>query len=158
MNKLYIKSIIFGLATLALTGCSEPADEITSIEYSRNFSPTSFEAKVRNRTNVELTWTLGEGVTEYNLEVYENDNLTFTGTPVRTYTVKNLNDIALNCGYNTKLKGISRDPIFFQNADIEILDLSLGLSEISPRKYLKQCNTKTSLYARRGREENKRRL
>ena len=88
MNKLYIKSIIFGLATLALTGCSEPADEITSIEYSRNFSPTSFEAKVRNRTNVELTWTLGEGVTEYNLEVYENDNLTFTGTPVRTYTVK----------------------------------------------------------------------
>ena len=87
MNKLYIKSILFGLLTLALTGCSEPADEITSIEYARNFSPTSFEAKVRNRTNVELTWNLGEGVTLYNLEVFENDNLTFAGTPIRTYEV-----------------------------------------------------------------------
>ena len=87
MKKIFIKSFMFGLAALALTACSEPADELTSVSYSRNFSPTSFEAKVRNRTNVELSWNKGDGVTNYKIEVYENDNLTFAGTPVRTYTI-----------------------------------------------------------------------
>ncbi len=87
MKQLYIKSIMLGLAFGALASCSEPGDEITSIDYSRNFSPTSFEAKVRNRTNVELTWNLAEGVTNYNIEVFENDSLTFAGSPVRTYSI-----------------------------------------------------------------------
>jgi len=87
MKKIHIKSVIFGLAALALTACGEPADELTSASYPRNFSPTSFEAKVRNRTNVELSWNKGDGVTNYNVEVYENDSLTFAGSPIRTYTV-----------------------------------------------------------------------
>lgn len=87
MKKIYIKSIVLGLAALAITGCSEPADELTSVDYIRNFSPTSFEAKVRNRTNVELSWNLGEGVTQYNVEVYENDSLTFAGSPILTYNI-----------------------------------------------------------------------
>ena len=87
MKQIFLKSIVFGLATLALASCSEPGDEITSITYSRNFSPTSFEAKVRNRTNVLLSWKLGEGVTLYNVEVYANDKLTFAGSPVKTLSV-----------------------------------------------------------------------
>ena len=87
MKKIYFKSIVFGLATVALASCSDVADEITSIIYNRNFSPTSVEAKVRNRTNVELSWNLGDGVTNYNVEVYANDSLTFAGTPVKSFSV-----------------------------------------------------------------------
>ena len=86
MKKIFIKSFMFGLAMVALASCSEPADELTSVSYSRNFSPTSFEAKVRNRTNVELSWNKSEGVTNYIIEVFENDP-TFSGTPIRTYDI-----------------------------------------------------------------------
>ena len=87
MKKIFIKSIVFGLATLAIASCSQPGDEITSITYSRNFSPTSLEAKVRNRTNVELNWNIAQGVTLYNIEVYANDKLTFAGSPMKTLSV-----------------------------------------------------------------------
>ena len=87
MKKIYFKSIVFGLATIALASCSDVADEITSIVYNRNFSPTSVEAKVRNRTNIELSWNLGDGVTNYNVEVYANDSLTFAGSPVKSFSV-----------------------------------------------------------------------
>ena len=87
MKKIYLKSIVFGLATVALASCSDVADEITSIVYNRNFSPTSVEAKVRNRTNIELSWNLGDGVTNYNVEVYANDSLTFAGSPVQSFSV-----------------------------------------------------------------------
>ena len=87
MKKIFLKSIVFGLAALALASCSDPDDEITSITYGRNFSPTSLEAKVRNRTDVQLSWNLGEGVTQYNVEVFANDSLTFAGSPVKTLSV-----------------------------------------------------------------------
>ena len=87
MKKIYFKSIVLGLATVALASCSDVADEITSIVYNRNFSPTSVEAKVRNRTNIELSWNLGDGVTNYNVEVYANDSLTFAGSPVQSFSV-----------------------------------------------------------------------
>jgi hypothetical protein len=63
MKQIRIKNIVLGLAAVAFASCSDVADEITSIVYNRNFSPTSVEAKVRNRTNVELSWNLGDGVT-----------------------------------------------------------------------------------------------
>ena len=87
MKQIRIKNIVLGLATVALASCSDVADEITSIVYNRNFSPTSVEAKVRNRTNIELSWNLGDGVTNYNVEVYANDSLTFAGSPVQSFSV-----------------------------------------------------------------------
>ena len=87
MKQKYFKSIVLGLATVALASCGDVADEITSIIYNRNFSPTSVEAKVRNRTNVELSWNLGDGVTNYNVEIYANDSLTFAGSPIYTFSV-----------------------------------------------------------------------
>jgi len=87
MKKFFIYSFFVGLSALALTSCGEPDDEITGLSFGRNFSPTSVEAKVRNRTNVELSWKQGEGVTKYNIEVFANDSLTFAGTPVKTFSV-----------------------------------------------------------------------
>jgi hypothetical protein len=77
---------MLGLATLALASCGDVADEITSIIYGRNFSPTNLEARVVNRTNVRLTWTPVEGATSYNIEVFANDSLSFQGTPEKTIT------------------------------------------------------------------------
>ena len=78
--------LMLGLATLALASCGDVADEITSIIYGRNFSPTNLEARVVNRTNVRLTWTPVEGATSYNIEVFANDSLSFQGTPEKTIT------------------------------------------------------------------------
>lgn len=86
MKKINCKTIMLGLATLGLASCGDVADEITSIVYGRNFSPTNLEARVVNRTNVRLTWTPVEGATSYNIEVFANDSLTFQGTPEKTIT------------------------------------------------------------------------
>ena len=87
MKKIYLKSIVFGLATMAFASCGDVQDEITSIIYNRNFSPIGLEAKVRNRTNIELSWNLADGITNYNVEVYANDSLTFAGSPVQSFSV-----------------------------------------------------------------------
>ena len=86
MKAINMKTIMLGLATLALASCGDVADEITSIVYGRNFSPTNLEARVVNRTNVRLTWTPVEGATSYNIEVFANDSLSFQGTPDKTIT------------------------------------------------------------------------
>lgn len=90
MNKL--KNIIYllGLSiAVILTGCSDPDDELTSIEYDRLFSPIELEARVVDRINVRLIWDNVKEAEGYIIEVYDNGDLNFDGTPVRT-----INDIA----------------------------------------------------------------
>ena len=87
MKKNIINKFIFaGLAALAFTACGEPDDEITSNNYSRNFSPVNLEARVVNQAQIRDNWTPSEGTTTYNLEVY-NDSMQFAGSPVKTATV-----------------------------------------------------------------------
>lgn len=86
-KNIFSKFMVAGLALLAFAACSEPDDEITSINYGRNFSPTDVKASVRNRTNVELSWTIMDGIQSYNVEVYANDSLTFAGSPVKSFSV-----------------------------------------------------------------------
>lgn len=85
MKKSFIYTCMFGLSALALTSCSDPMDEITSLIVGRNFSPTNFEAKSVTKESASLEWTLSSGATSYNLEIFENDSLTFEGTPVQTF-------------------------------------------------------------------------
>jgi Fibronectin type III domain. len=85
MNKLKNYIYLLGLSiAVILTGCSDQDDELTSIEYDRLFSPTEFEGKVINRTNVRLTWNDVKGAESYIIEVYNNGDLNFEGTPVKT--------------------------------------------------------------------------
>jgi len=89
MNKLKNIIYILGLSlAVTLTGCSEPDDEIESIDYDRLFTPIDFSARTINRTNVRLTWNAVKKATGYIVEVHENADLNFEGTPVRT-----INDI-----------------------------------------------------------------
>ena len=58
MNIIKKLTYILALAAVLFTaaGCSDPDDELTSVEYDRLFKPTAVEAKVQNKTNVQLTW------------------------------------------------------------------------------------------------------
>lgn len=85
MNKYKKYTYMLGLAIAALTAaCDDPDEEITNIDYDRLFSPVNLEARVTNRTNVRLTWSTVKGATAYNIEVFENDSLTFAGSPAKT--------------------------------------------------------------------------
>lgn len=87
MKKFKLSYLLFAVAALSLTACGDVADEITEIVFGRNFSPIEFEAKVRNRTNVELSWKATDGVSNYIIEVFENDSLQFANSPVQTITI-----------------------------------------------------------------------
>lgn len=93
MKRINKISIIIGLATLALTSCGDVADEITSIIYDRNFAPVGLEAKSIGEEKATLDWTPSSGATSYTIEVYADDSLTFSGTPVQTLTGVSDNDI-----------------------------------------------------------------
>lgn len=108
---------IFGLGLVALTfvACSDAAEEITSIIYGRNFAPIGLEAKVRNRTNVELSWNAADGVTNYNVEVYANDSLSFTGSPVKSFSITpdqvpyTITDLEGETPYSFRVQATSED-------------------------------------------------
>ena len=89
MKKIITKSLLFGFAAVSMFSCSDQSDEITNINYKRVFSPNGVEAKIRNRTNVELSWKSAEGVTAYELQVYADDSMSydFTKTPALTMTL-----------------------------------------------------------------------
>ncbi|MDN0053053.1 fibronectin type III domain-containing protein [Bacteroides caecigallinarum] len=86
--KNYLKhKYMLGLSLLALaTACEDQTTEITSIDYDRLFAPIKLEARVKDRTNVELSWNLTKGASSYNIELFANDSLTFVGSPVLTFS------------------------------------------------------------------------
>ena len=56
LNKIiYILGL---LLAFNLVSCTEPADEITDIDYIRAFSPLEVKAIIRNKINAEINWTL----------------------------------------------------------------------------------------------------
>lgn len=77
---------IFALIAVAIFSFSctdDRADELTSIDYERLFSPIDVSALVINRVDARIDWAPNEEVKSYTLEVFANDNLSFAGTPVR---------------------------------------------------------------------------
>lgn len=81
---LYI--ILFALLAISAfnSSCTDDrAEELTSIDYDRLFSPIEVEALVINRTDVRIAWIVSKEAESYTIELFENDSLTFAGTPVR---------------------------------------------------------------------------
>ena len=84
--KTFIYTLIVSVAIIA-GGCTDDIDpEIRELHVSRLFSPTELEARIVNQTAVRLQWEEVNKAQSYNIEVHENGNLDFTGTPVRTLT------------------------------------------------------------------------
>ncbi|MDS1031608.1 DUF4957 domain-containing protein [Porphyromonadaceae sp. NP-X] len=86
-NILFLLSL---LIALTVSSCKDDLpEEITELITDRLFSPVGVEAKVINKTQVVLNWTKNSKAETYVIEVYENDSLTFTGTPVMTFNITN---------------------------------------------------------------------
>lgn len=81
-----IAACMLGVASLGLTSCGDVADEITSIVYDRYFSPTDLTAKVRNRTNIEVSWKAVNGASQYVVEVYSGSDESGTKVGEQTTT------------------------------------------------------------------------
>ncbi len=64
-----------GAAFLSVCACSDPDDEITSVDYPNYFRPVEFEAKVQNQTNVEITLENIQIPPQYQFEFYTDNQL-----------------------------------------------------------------------------------
>ena len=106
MKKIHIlTACMLGLSTVALTSCGDVADEVTSLVFSRNFAPVGLSSSNVTENSAKLSWTQSAGATSYTIEVFENDSLTFEGSPVQTLTGISASDIPYtleNLVYDTK--------------------------------------------------------
>lgn len=111
-----IKKITYILALGAVlftaASCSDPDDELTSVEYDRLFKPTSFEAKVQNKVNIRLIWECLSKADSYTIQLFANDEdmkfegeptLEFTDVASSPYTVTGLND---ETSYSIRIKAV----------------------------------------------------
>ena len=117
MNKI-LKRISYalgmGCALFALASCSDPDDELTSVEYDRLFTPTNLEFRV-NQVDVTVNWgCLSEADTvSYLAELYDDGGaLTFQGDPVATYTSSTrsvlMEDLAGATTYSFRVKAVGQ--------------------------------------------------
>lgn len=79
--------LAMGAVLFTAASCSDPDDELTSVEYDRLFKPTAVEAKVQNKTNVRLSWECLSKADTYTIQLFADDsNMQFEGTPTLEYT------------------------------------------------------------------------
>lgn len=111
-----ISKYLLGLATIiTVSSCSDQMDEITSLILDRNYAPVELTAKVVNKTNVKLTW-VKSNADSYTIEVFQDDSLTFAGTPVKTITNIQASDIPYTVNslqgetnYSFRVKAVTKD-------------------------------------------------
>ena len=111
-----ISKYLLGLATIiTVSSCSDQMDEITSLILDRNYAPVELTAKVVNKTNVKLTW-VKSNADSYTIEVFQDDSLTFAGTPVKTITNIQASDIPYTVNslqgetnYSFRVKSVTKD-------------------------------------------------
>lgn len=77
-----------GLATAALTACSDQSDEITSYVLNRNLSPINLEATGVGETTANIRWTASANATSYNMQIFADDSMSYKmeGTPAKSFT------------------------------------------------------------------------
>ncbi|MDH6307952.1 hypothetical protein M2451_002471 [Dysgonomonas sp. PFB1-18] len=119
MNNIFKKITYILTLSVALftTGCGDDIDdEITSLDTSRLFSPTEVEALVINRTEVQVTWDAVSKAESYTIEVYDNANEDYSGTPMRQISGINFNELPYiitgfdgETTYSLRVQAISED-------------------------------------------------
>lgn len=88
MKKSIINACILGLGLLSMTACSDPMDEITSLIVGRNFSPVNFDTKDITKESASFQWSAVSGATSYELQLFADKDLDFSGEP--TFVFKNI--------------------------------------------------------------------
>jgi hypothetical protein len=85
-NKYTRLFFLIGILSLAFYACEDLADPIVEeVALSRVFAPTGLEARIRNKTTIELNWNVRAGAASYVVE-FSEDSLAFTNI-IRTVTV-----------------------------------------------------------------------
>ena len=100
MKKSIIYSCFIGLSVLSIASCSDPMEEITEIIFDREFSPIDLEANNVKENSALLKWNPSASVSDYTVEVYADDSLSFASSPSLT---KDVTDSEL------KLEGLTYD-------------------------------------------------
>lgn len=114
-RNIYIALFVFLATAIFNYSCTDDrAEEITSVDYERLFSPIGIEAFVINKTDARLSWKQNKDVASYSLEVFADDSLTFAGTPVRQ--IDNITgdqlpfyirDLDGETGYSVRIKAVT---------------------------------------------------
>ena len=78
--------MMLGLGSLALTSCGDASEELTSILLGRDFAPIGLEAKSTTENSITLEWTKSHDDVTYTIEIFQDDSLTFEGSPSNTFT------------------------------------------------------------------------
>jgi len=88
MNNRYIRIALFAcLFSCVCIACDDLADPIVEeLDVDRAFTPIGVEARIRNKTTIELNWKVREDADHYVVE-FAKDSLKFASI-VRTVTVK----------------------------------------------------------------------
>ena len=109
MKAYHIIALSLVSASLGLTACSGPMDEITSLLLDRNFSPIGLEAKNVSTSTANLSWQPVSGATSYEVEVYPDDSLAFATTP-KTFTTEgvslNLEGLTYDTKYSARVRAV----------------------------------------------------
>ncbi len=102
---------MLGLATLGIASCSDNAEEVTQMTFSKNFAPLNADTKTTKETSATITWKASANATGYNVEVFADDSLTFAGTPVQvlstTETEITINNLLFDTRYSVRIQAIT---------------------------------------------------
>lgn len=102
---------MLGLATLGIASCSDEAEEVTQMNFSKNFAPLDADTKTTKETSATITWKASANATGYNVEVFADDSLTFAGTPVQvlstTETQITINNLLFDTRYSARIQAIT---------------------------------------------------
>lgn len=111
-----IKTGLLGLVAVTAFSCSDPDDEITSLLLGRNKAPLEVEASSVTETSAKISWEESYGATSYNMEVFEDDSLTYEGTPIETINNISADDIPYQLSgllfdtqYSVRVQAVTED-------------------------------------------------
>lgn len=83
-NIFYISALAVALCFggTTFTSCSDPGD-VQDLTLSRVLSPTGLTARITNNTDIVVTWNEMSGASNYEIEVYADNNDYENNTPVK---------------------------------------------------------------------------
>jgi hypothetical protein len=111
-HKIKNKWVALCLSILCITSCSDVADEITSLDFNRLYSPITLEAKLSKIVNLTLSWGEVSNAQSYVVEIYK-DSLEFA--PANLVLSEEVADVTFaytlqgDTRYSARVKSISSD-------------------------------------------------
>jgi len=119
LSKILTLSVILFISALAGSCEDNLPEEITEVTVSRLFSPAGLDVRVVHKVSVRLNWIPVRNADSYTIEFHENEQLDFSGTPVRILTGVTVEQLPItvggfggDTGYSVRVKalGVGIDP------------------------------------------------